>query len=214
MAFYILQEDKPQGPYTIGQLRSMWSAGTLTGNTLYCHEGDESWKPLSVLAEHLEPEVPPQTTPAAIFYQAPNKWGVSTGVGLLIISTTIFICWVVLNSAKQDVRSQKLLTAKITLIESEMLEIKNLDGFAWGQVEIFIDGKPPFGYRSGISSLAPGKAVRVSLDTFANQKGERFKPQRYPINEIWIGGNGFDFKCFETEVPGLIERNEPPRRSQ
>ena len=58
MSFYILQKDETRGPYTIGQLRSMWSSGAITGDTLYCEEGYDQWLPLRGIIDQLEPSAP------------------------------------------------------------------------------------------------------------------------------------------------------------
>ena len=54
MGYYINQNGENYGPYTIGQLRSMWSAGQVTGDTLYCEEGYSEWLHLSILAKELD----------------------------------------------------------------------------------------------------------------------------------------------------------------
>jgi hypothetical protein len=54
MSYYIVQNDETKGPLTIGQLRSMWNAGTVNSDTLYCEEGFDTWLHLRVLAEQLE----------------------------------------------------------------------------------------------------------------------------------------------------------------
>jgi len=54
MAYFIIQDDQTKGPYTMGQLRSMWNAGAITVDTLYCEEGFEDWLHLRVLAEEIE----------------------------------------------------------------------------------------------------------------------------------------------------------------
>jgi TM2 domain-containing membrane protein YozV len=58
MSYFIIQEDQTKGPYTIGQLRSMWNAGSVTGETLYCEEGFDTWLHLRVLEDQLE-DAPP-----------------------------------------------------------------------------------------------------------------------------------------------------------
>ena len=55
MSYYILQNEETKGPYTIGQMRSMWSSGVLTLETLFCQEGYEQWLPLDHLVGELEP---------------------------------------------------------------------------------------------------------------------------------------------------------------
>lgn len=54
MAYYVNQNGENLGPYTIGQLRSMWLAGQVTGDTLYCEEGYTEWLRLGVLADALD----------------------------------------------------------------------------------------------------------------------------------------------------------------
>jgi hypothetical protein len=56
MRYYVLQNNETKGPYTLNQLRSMWTSGTLTGNMQYCEEGYTEWLPLSDLQSTLEPE--------------------------------------------------------------------------------------------------------------------------------------------------------------
>jgi TM2 domain-containing membrane protein YozV len=59
MNYYILQGDDTKGPFTIGQLRTMWGSGNITGNTLHCREGDKEWKPLRSILNELEPSQKP-----------------------------------------------------------------------------------------------------------------------------------------------------------
>lgn len=56
MGYYILQNNETKGPYTLNQLKSMWSSGAITGNLQYCEEGYTEWLPLSDLQPVLEPE--------------------------------------------------------------------------------------------------------------------------------------------------------------
>ena len=58
MSFYILQKEETKGPFTIGQLRSLWSSGAITGDTLYCEEGYEQWLPLRGIVDQLESSSP------------------------------------------------------------------------------------------------------------------------------------------------------------
>ncbi len=47
--YRISQLVKEQGPYTINQLRSMWSLGQKTADALYQQRGMTSWKPIESL---------------------------------------------------------------------------------------------------------------------------------------------------------------------
>lgn len=53
-AYYILEQEEAKGPFTIGQLRSMWSTGSITMKTMHCQEGDEQWRPLRSILHLLE----------------------------------------------------------------------------------------------------------------------------------------------------------------
>jgi TM2 domain-containing membrane protein YozV len=53
-SYFIEQDNQTRGPYTIGQLRSMWNTGAITSKTTYCQEGDEHWHPMSAIQDLLE----------------------------------------------------------------------------------------------------------------------------------------------------------------
>jgi uncharacterized protein DUF4339 len=52
--YEVLQQTETKGPYTIGQLRALWSSGMLTANTLYRLEGSEEWLPITPMIPELE----------------------------------------------------------------------------------------------------------------------------------------------------------------
>lgn len=74
MSYYILQNDETKGPYTIGQLRGMWSSGAITTDTLYCREGWSEWLPLLAMARELE-ALPPSAphTPTVPRHESGSK---------------------------------------------------------------------------------------------------------------------------------------------
>jgi len=53
--YYLIVSEQQAGPYTVGQLRSMWQAGLVTAQTQYWSEGADSWRPLLDLAAILDP---------------------------------------------------------------------------------------------------------------------------------------------------------------
>ena len=57
--FYLWQDEKQKGPYTLFQIREMWRAGNITGEALFWQEGNLEWQSISELRELLEP---PKTT--------------------------------------------------------------------------------------------------------------------------------------------------------
>lgn len=54
MNYYLLIKDRQAGPYALEQLRSMWTGGFVTLDTLYRTEGMPGWLRLSSLAAELQ----------------------------------------------------------------------------------------------------------------------------------------------------------------
>ena len=54
MSYYLHEDGKTRGPFTIGQLRSMWNAGTINLETLFSTAGGSSWSPLKEIVNILE----------------------------------------------------------------------------------------------------------------------------------------------------------------
>ncbi len=52
--FTIWLDDKNAGPYTLGQLRSMWASGKITAKTRYWKHGSKQWRRLLDIASQLE----------------------------------------------------------------------------------------------------------------------------------------------------------------
>lgn len=48
--YYLWLDDKQQGPFTVDQLRSMWSAGKITVETKYCQAGWVDWEKLDLIS--------------------------------------------------------------------------------------------------------------------------------------------------------------------
>ncbi len=64
--YFLLKGDEQSGPFTIGQLRSMWQSGSITAQTQYWFEGAPEWRPLINILRLLEPEsalTKPTTSP-------------------------------------------------------------------------------------------------------------------------------------------------------
>jgi TM2 domain-containing membrane protein YozV len=90
MRYSISLNGETKGPYTIGQLRAMWNAGTITGETFYCVEGSNQWFHLKALATQLESwsAAPPQprvsAQPRTIFVKSAKSRGTYIILGLFL----------------------------------------------------------------------------------------------------------------------------------
>ena len=60
--YWILTGADQKGPYTLTQLQSMWRAGAITADALYCQEGFEQWEPISLISDLLDEQ---RATPAS-----------------------------------------------------------------------------------------------------------------------------------------------------
>jgi hypothetical protein len=42
--YYLFDQGEQRGPLTLGQLRAMWRAGSITAEAQICQAGDEDWR--------------------------------------------------------------------------------------------------------------------------------------------------------------------------
>src|SRR5437764_724190 len=66
---YLNRGQDNEGPYSQGQLRSMWKAGSVTSDTLFWEDGSTEWLPLSVMEDELDS--PPPASNAVSHRPAP-----------------------------------------------------------------------------------------------------------------------------------------------
>ncbi len=87
--YYLMLEGTQSGPYSPGQVREMWSNGSVNGETLYWQEGYTEWLPLSTIADEFEGEK--TTVPVAWRpYTVPKQSGNPTNFVLILILTILF----------------------------------------------------------------------------------------------------------------------------
>ena len=63
--YLIFQNGEQKGPFTLLQLRAMWSSGAITVQTLYWQEGQPDWLPLESMLNQLESS---SLSPAGVTY--------------------------------------------------------------------------------------------------------------------------------------------------
>ena len=99
--YWITINDEQRGPYTIGQLRSMWNSGTITAETLYWQQGFENWYPLSYIIKLLEEQqsaAPPPLAVGHVAPQQPQQQPQSDGCTLIIlIALGVFVAFVAIS---------------------------------------------------------------------------------------------------------------------
>lgn len=50
--YYLSQDSRDMGPYSIEQIKSMWSSGVITANCIWWTEGMGEWRPIGELHLH------------------------------------------------------------------------------------------------------------------------------------------------------------------
>lgn len=63
--YFLLLNGEQKGPFTMGQLRSMWTSGGITADILYWQEGNSDWLPITALLSDLEPSTSRASYPVA-----------------------------------------------------------------------------------------------------------------------------------------------------
>ena len=91
MRYYLLQGDEKKGPYTLSQLKNMWSSGAVTGDMQYAPEGmrpkdTSQWPLLMELQSALEPQ-PQRPVQQRVMVVRPTK-----NRGIYIILGLFFGC--------------------------------------------------------------------------------------------------------------------------
>ena len=64
--YYLTVGSDQKGPYTLSQLQTMWRAGSITADTLYCQQGFDEWVSISSLAELLDAPPVRSSSPASL----------------------------------------------------------------------------------------------------------------------------------------------------
>jgi Flp pilus assembly protein TadB len=79
--YYLFDQGEQRGPLTLGQLQSMWRAGSISADAQLAQEGDESWR---AAAELLDTEpAQPQAEPESDLRAGPLMVALGTGVCLV-----------------------------------------------------------------------------------------------------------------------------------
>jgi hypothetical protein len=71
--FFLLRGHAQEGPFTRHQLRSMWNAGSVTGQVLFWREGMATWEPLAQMQNFFEANLtpPPLVQPTPVYAVPP-----------------------------------------------------------------------------------------------------------------------------------------------
>jgi hypothetical protein len=104
--FYIWKNDNADGPFTVAQLRTMWDAGLIHGETLTCEEGQEEWMKAEFLDTLLFPEVPvSRSVPRATTIKKAVASKTPTWQKALVV--TLLLIWGVVHWVTKDTTNGK-----------------------------------------------------------------------------------------------------------
>ena len=82
LPYYLWLDEKQAGPYTLAQLRGMWTHGVITGDQLFWQEGNSDWQPLAHTPELVSSlsVLPGRSAPPPLAWR-----GLLTLVGVLLL---------------------------------------------------------------------------------------------------------------------------------
>jgi TM2 domain-containing membrane protein YozV len=84
--YYLALDGKEQGPFTMGQVRSLWQAGRITSRTLYFEPTMKGWKPLALIVSLIEDTAQSRRALPALVKPAKSR-GIFIILGLLFGGT-------------------------------------------------------------------------------------------------------------------------------
>jgi hypothetical protein len=136
----------------------------------------------------------------------PRKKSASVALGCLVV-LIIFAVFLVVGSSLRLRRSNEASqsqskVAKLLSVEVgwdlARIRIKNTGSpdAAGGTITIYINGSPPFAYKTDWAAPSVGQSIDIPLNVFVNRDGKRFDPRTEAVTEAWIGGAGFDYSKF------------------
>jgi hypothetical protein len=118
---------------------------------------------------------------------------------LVVFATLTAIGWLLDSPSVADAPPKQSKVADVSIAYNEVaVEITNDGSPNWTTAEIYLNGSPPFSYKATVVAPAVGKSVRIPLASFVKKDGTRFNPLTHAVTEIWVGGNGFDFKQYRV----------------
>ena len=129
--YCLLLNNEQAGPFTIGQLRSMWQNGKATAQTQYCFVGGTSWQPLINIRAMLEPAPvqpttvsppPPPSHPAVA--RQPIAGSELLGIIMLVtpvVSTLLIWQWVGSMNLLQNPSSTLQMLVILTIVGTAAL---------------------------------------------------------------------------------------------
>ena len=86
--YFIHAQEETQGPYTREQLKSMWTAGSLTADALYWQDAAQAWCSLRELLE--PPSVKPAPPPSSVA-PARQKWAWQEWTVVVVLSGIVLL---------------------------------------------------------------------------------------------------------------------------
>ena len=89
--FYISANGESLGPYAKDQLRSMWSAGQVTADTMVCAEGSQEWKGIEELqlSASLMPPLAQPKVPKVVVTKSSGASTVALGFVLCAVGVVL-----------------------------------------------------------------------------------------------------------------------------
>lgn len=192
---YLLINGETYGPFSFEQLHELWQREELPLDTFYVRKGMREVRPLEEILNQIIAYRRPE--PEAL--QRPSLPDRINPKLVVLISLVIAGLYALLSGLKalyyQPEHVAQVVQAEIQASPVELI-IVNHDSLDWTNKVALLNNNLPGSYLFHIAHLGAGKSLKVSLIGFKDGEGRPFEPWKEPVLQVWIGGNGHDYRRF------------------
>jgi hypothetical protein len=169
--YHLWLEEQAKGPFTIGQLRTMWNSGQVTSETHYTIDAGESWDALSEIISELEPTIQKESPIAILPVQAlpvpKSKKGVKILLLFLFLGVAGIIAFCVIFSLAQNAQQTNAdaINQSIASLQ-DLAEKKNQEAMVSHMVRIGMSAQDVLRSLGNLHGLSTLRELTLILKEF------------------------------------------------
>lgn len=111
---------------------------------------------------------------------------------------TVIVAMLATPKTTMSSQAKKTIDLTVSVNRVELFVGNETDGVGGDRdVDVYINGTPPFTYHARATTPTPGNHITLRLDEFVKKDGIRFNPITQAVTEVWIGGNGYDYQSYK-----------------
>lgn len=195
--YYLLLKGETSGPFTLEQLHDMWMADKITLDTLFVRPGMSKCQPINlILSKVINPEEPEAEAEAAD--KAAAKEEKESGPWFEIVSIALALCLLIYGFRSLSHPSASPEREHFANVELQLsgIVVRNMNDFDWKDAWVYVNGRPPDGFRYQIKSLPTKESINIPLLNLADTNGLPFNPAIMNVQDVWIGDDIQGYRPF------------------